>query len=326
MSPTCDRRSFLSCGAYVAASFLAVPSLARRAFAEGAEVVVEKPFARIERLHEDVWAVVSTPVGKGGFQPTTLSNGGIVRGKDRVLCIEGFNTPAGAAWLSGVCKELTGRAPDTVALTHFHPDHSSGLAGYQRGVEGPEIVSTAKTRTLLLDRTAPQPEEGKTIARSSQHVLVPDAVLVDPIEPVEIDLGGRKVTLVPRAGHTPSDLTIVVDDPSIVFCGDLYFNATFPYFGDALPSTLTATVQAMRKAGYATFVPGHGSVSGGEPFGVYVEMIEDVGAAAKKAHEAGTPAAEAWKTYKIPERLGNWYLFRPDIVRVAFEAWERELE
>ena len=102
MDPTCDRRAFLSCGAYFAASLAALPVLSRDVRA--GDPVLKTPFARVEKLAEGVWTVISTPMGPGGFQPTTVSNGGIVKGKDRVLAIEGFNTPAGAAWLSGVCK------------------------------------------------------------------------------------------------------------------------------------------------------------------------------------------------------------------------------
>jgi hypothetical protein len=57
-----------------------------------------------------------------------------------------------------------------------------------------------------------------------------------------------------------------------------------------------------------------------------VALLADVGDAARRAVGKGTPAAEAWKSYEIPESLGSWALFRPDVTRFAFEAWERELK
>jgi nicotinamidase-related amidase len=45
---------------------------------------------------DNVWALISTPLSG---DRTTLSNGGIIAGRNAVLAIEGFNQPAGAAWL-----------------------------------------------------------------------------------------------------------------------------------------------------------------------------------------------------------------------------------
>ena len=54
-----------------------------------------------------------------------------------MLLIEGFMTPKGAAWQSALAEKLTGRPPTHVVLTHFHPDHSAGVAGYRRGARAP---------------------------------------------------------------------------------------------------------------------------------------------------------------------------------------------
>jgi len=326
----CDRRSLLRCGVYVAASLAAVPGLARWCFAEERETVATKPFARVEKLADGVWAVISTPMGPDGFQPQTLSNGGIIQGKDRVLVIEGFNTPAGAAWLGGLCKELTGRHPDLVVLTHFHGDHSAGLPGYQRGEQCPEILSTLTTRESLLelhrDKEAPKAEAGAKFAKVRRRLLLPDTILVETEKPTVIDLGGRTATLTPRMGHTSSDLTVVIDKPNVVFCGDLYFNRLFPYYGSAIPTQLNASLKALKSEGYETLVPGHGAIATPEEFATYIEFVGVVEDAARAAVKRGTPAEEAWKTFKVPERLGNWGLYRPDIARFAFEAWERELK
>jgi len=320
-----DRRSFLTCGAYAAAA-LAFGPAARRVIAgePEADLVLTKDFARVQKIGDGLWSVVSTPMQGDKFFPTTLCNGGIVAGREGVLAIEGFNTPEGAAWLSDLSVELTGRRPTHVVLTHFHADHSAGLPGYPRGAEAPAILATVETRRLLLEKLHKDPPQGDgPLVKAERKLLLPDTILVDPAKPVTIDLGGRSATLVPRAGHTPSDVTVEVDDT--LFCGDLYFNGLFPYYGDALPSRLTESVAAIRKEGHAVYVPGHGPLSDTEQLVPYAALLEDVGAAARKAVEKGTPADEAWKSYKIPESLGAWVLFRPDVTRFAFEAWEKEL-
>ena len=105
-----NRRGFLGaslgCGAYVAMALAAAPVMTRRAFAQQpkGEAQLTMPFARVEKIADGVWAVVSVTSG-GDY--TTVSNGGIVAGRDGVLCIEGFNTPAGGRWINQLAKELT---------------------------------------------------------------------------------------------------------------------------------------------------------------------------------------------------------------------------
>ena len=47
----------------------------------------------------------------------------------------------------------------------------------------------------------------------------------------------------------PSDVSIEVDDPSLVFCGNLVWNGIFPNYVDAAPSALTPSVKALRRPG-----------------------------------------------------------------------------
>ncbi len=331
----CSRRaalgSGLSCAAYVALSLGLATSPARQLFAAlpKHEVLKTEPFARVEKIADGVWAVVSTPFAGGMDQPrpTTFSNGGIIAGKDGVLAIEGFMTPAGAAWQSDLALALTGRRPSHVVLTHFHGDHSSGLAGYGHGAELPAMIATETTRKLLWERQAAEMKEPKgPLAEAARLVVLPDRVIMDPSQPTEIDLGGRIVRLQPRAGHTASDVTIELDEPRMVWCGDLYFNGLFPYYGDALPSQLAQHTSAILQDADALFVPGHGALATAADAKPYLELLAHVEAAARAAHQAGTPAEQAWQSYKVPASLGEWTFFRPDVASFAFTAWYRELD
>lgn len=309
---TCCRRAFLGgalgCGAYTLLALAGAPGIVRKSFAQvlHGERVKETAFARIERLAEGVWAVISTP--EGGF--TTVSNGGIVAGKEGVLAIEGFMSAAGGSWLREAAKELTGRYPTHVALTHFHADHIAGLSGYMTGEADPQIVATAATRAAL----PPELRSGSSV------------IEVGASEPMAIDLGGRSVRFVPHRGHTPSDVTVELEDPQLIWCGDLLWNGLFPNYMDAIPSALSETCAALLGDAGTTYVPGHGSIGDAAMLSNYQAMLNHIGEAARAAHAAGTPASEAAKTYTVPASLGAWALFEPTYYEVAFEAWARELK
>lgn len=329
--PTCPTRravlgGALSCGAYTLLALGATTGFHRRAFAQQTvgQTILTEPFARVEQLAENAWAVIST-TGPGKMQ--TVSNGGIIAGRDGLLVIEGLNTTRGAAWMSRTAYALTGRWPTHVALTHFHGDHSNGLAGHMIGGASPAVLATRKTRQLLINQwnAAPANPDDRGIADAGEPRLIPNAILVDTERPTLIDLGDRSVRLTPRLGHTPSDLTIELTDPKLTWCGDLFFNRMFPYYGDAIPSRLSDTCSNLFAADDTTFVPGHGPVATREDVRNFLGMIEHVGEAARKAFDAGKSPDEAWREYEIPDSLGQWAKFRDDVYRFAFEAWHREI-
>lgn len=328
------RRGFL--GAAAVGSLGMAAGLARaeptwQAFAgrRAGEVDAETAFARLERLAEGVWAVVSTPFDDhGGFaEMTTTCNGGIVAGTQGVFVIDGYNTPAGGAWISEQCVALTGMRPTHVAVTHYHADHSGGLAGFQYGAEGPEIFATATTRRLILERNgAPSGEAGESgYVATRGRLLAPDRVVADDAAPFEIDLGGRHVRLETHRGHTASDLVAVVSDPAIVFDGDLVWDGVFPNFVDAEPVAWRAAVRELLADPARLHVTGHGNVLAAGALGHFAGLLDEVELAARKAHGTGTPAEDAAAAFRMPDSLGPWPLFNPRQYLLAFNAWYREL-
>jgi glyoxylase-like metal-dependent hydrolase (beta-lactamase superfamily II) len=315
-----SRRDFLahagSCAAHLALAAAALPAPLRAAWARRplGTVVAREPFGALERVADGVWALVSTPLGG---DRTTLCNGGLIAGRDGVLAIEGFFQPAGAQWLAARARELTGRAPTHVALTHFHADHVNGVAGYVADAARPSVRATERTRDLALERNVP--------ADAARSGVLGDAVMLSAAAPSTIDLGGRVVRVVPRDGHTPSDVTLELDEPSVVFCGDLVWNAMFPNYVDATPSRLAASARALRRSRDTVYVPGHGPLGRAADVDRYLAVIDEVERAARRAHDAGRTAAEGASAFRLPDSLGTWALFNPAFFERAFAAWYREL-
>ena len=154
---------------------------------------------------------------------------------------------------------------------------------------------------------------------------LPEPVLIGQ-PPYLSDLGGKRVRLVPRSGHTASDVTVQLEEPKVVWCGDLVWNGMFPNYVDALPSALTEHAGQILARTKTTFVPGHGDIPDAKQVASFLGLLQDVEAAARKAFELGKPAAEAAEAYEVPESLGEWQLFSPAFPGRAFAAWERELQ
>jgi glyoxylase-like metal-dependent hydrolase (beta-lactamase superfamily II) len=318
-----DRRSFLgaavSCGAHM--MFVASGSAAALHQLRSPsrwQVASVEPWGRLERLADGIWALVSTPL-EG--DRTTLCNGGIIAGADGVLIVESFATPSGAAWMAERARELTGKWPSHVVLSHFHGDHTGGVVGYH-GPEVPQVHATEVTRDLALET-----ESSREVAPDTLKLqLLADVVILDPLRATDIDLGGRSVTVLPRRGHTPSDVTVELAEPSIVFCGDLVWNRMFPNYRDATPSLLSRDVRALERSEATVYVPGHGPLADNDDLARYLAVIDQVEVAAKRAFEDGVSASAAAQQFTLPPAVGEWLMFSPRYYEVALSAWLRELK
>ena len=336
----CCRRDFLkgslSCGAYTLMALAATTTANQRAFAQATagEAVAKTPFARVDKIGDGVWSVVSTPL-QGDL--TTVSNGGIIAGDDAVLVIEGFQSVEGGAWLRDLCKDLTGRYPTHVVLTHYHPDHSNGLPGYFDGASAPAVISTAGTRDLLIkmyDSLSTQPKGNTGLSDVSVPGvapvvgvagIVPATVLNDDTQTATLDLGGKKITMSAHVGHTPSDMSIALDDPHVTWCGDLFFNGMFPNYVDAVPIALGKTCKGLLADANTVYIPGHGAVANDAQIKKYLALLETVEEAARAGLKSGKSPKEIAESFEVPQSLGQWFVYDPSLYEIAFTAWQRNI-
>lgn len=330
MSSSFSRRNFIAGTAAMAGVAAASRASAQVGPAHG-KVVDTQVFARLEEIGEGIWGVVSTPLNPdGSFNPAavaTLCNGGIIAGEEKVIAIDGSFQPAGAAWLAEQALKLTGRPVSDVIVTHFHADHSGGLAGYQNGASGPEIIATETTNNLIIERYtgARQTPEGAQFARPATRPVLPTRIITDETSIITMDLGGRTIRLHPLKGHTPSDVAIVVDDAPVIFAGDLVWEGLFHNYVDAIPSHLTTSVEHLLADPQKTIVTGHGAIANAGELSNYLELLRLVEDKARVSYAAGKTPAEGARDFTVPASLGNWLLFNPRYYETAFEAWRREL-
>ncbi len=316
MRPTLSRRRFLTLTAAGSAGLAF--GLPRPGGAE-VSLAVKEAWAGFATLGENVWAVASTPMESNDWR--TGANGGLVAGAERVLAIESFVETRGAAWVAEVAKELTGRRPTDVLISHFHGDHANGLAGYAEGGDAPQLWVTRTTLDLINEADAQRDAPEDPVRRA----MLEAAKIIDASGATDLDLGGRKVAIHPRRGHTPSDVTVEIEDPSIVFGGDLLWNGFFPNYRDTIPSPFSASVRAARRERETIYVPGHGALADGAATGQLLTLLDAVETAGRAAHEKGMSAADAAKDFSLPEEVSDWVLFNERYFEVAIGRWLMEL-
>ncbi len=329
-----SRRAFLkatsACTAHLALMATPFPVASRTSWSRRSSGTIraEEAFGRLEEIGGGLFAFISTPLG-GDY--TTVSNGGIIAGRSGVLVVEAFQTTEGAEWMAQQARRLTGRWPTHVLITHYHGDHSGGVEGYFQGSqspedvgpdrspgsEGPQLMATTTTRELATGRL---PDDAPETLRRRWA----DVVMVRSEEASSLDLGGRQVRLVPRYGHTASDVSVELPDEEVTWCGDLVWNGMFPNYMDAVPSRLSKAVRALHADQRFLYVPGHGPLANTSDMMRYISVIDGLEETARTAVREGWTAEEAGSRHRIPLNLGEWTLFNPSYFQRAVEAWMQE--
>jgi glyoxylase-like metal-dependent hydrolase (beta-lactamase superfamily II) len=345
-----SRRSFLAKSSYLgamyaAAKLLPMPALAAE-LAEDSRIsqtpIVDKGFASVRKIGDGLYATISDP--SKGYQ--TVCNGGFLTGKDGALLIEGFISPAGAAFQMDALR-MVSQVPVKGALdTHYHYDHSTGNAffgangiplwahantakrivesyGAMQGADkaavlGPleKAVKEAKTETARKHRedylahvTAVFNVANSSILALPNHPLDPSKL------PMKVDLGGITAVIESYPGHSGTDVIVRVPEQNVVYTGDLLFSGLYPVTFDT-QATVSGWRQTLKTFASwdkdTLFVPGHGSVCGQEGIALSRSLFDDIEEQAQKMHKAGVPAAEAADLYQIPEKYKNVIIFSWD--------------
>lgn len=132
---------------------------------------------------------------------------------DHIVLIDTGMRSSGKKIISFYKKK--GMAPDTVLVTHYHPDHIGGL--FEIASEfSPRIFVPAKEIDVVKGKEKP------STARSVVAGLVSKIGKVKPVENVvsadNIDVPGIEV--VETSGHTPGSTSYMVPELGSIFVGD----------------------------------------------------------------------------------------------------------
>jgi len=251
----------------------------------------------LQKVSEHVYyvqGVAGTATDNQGF----ISNAGAIITPKGVIIIDTLGTPALAAKMVRLLREVTRQPIKRVILTHYHADHIYGLQVYKE--IGAEVYAPKGARAYL---NSPNAKERLDERRFSLDPWVNDRTyLVAPDHIIDsttsMELGGVKLTLnVVGAAHSDGDLTVLVEPDRVLFSGDIIFEGRIAYLGDADTKHWLETLQELQTGGLAGLVPGHGPAAKQPTQAIaqtvrYLSYIRQV---MGEAVENFTPFAEAYK-------------------------------
>ena len=243
---------------------------------------------RLEAVAPGAYAAISIH-GTG-----SVGNAGFVDLGGSTVVFDTFLTPQAAEALRAEAERV---APVRwVVNSHAHGDHIRGNMAFP----GAPIISTERTRELIVENALPQLERMKatpveealaeaeddddraTILQIADSIdrleqRVPDVTFAERLTLHGAD--GRAHLTTFGGGHTPSDAILWLPDVRVCFAGDLVVIETHPTMGHGDAEQWLVILERIEALEPAVIVPGHGRVGTArdvEPLRAYLaSMLAD---------------------------------------------------
>lgn len=279
-----------------------LPLLPRISIAEAKEIGVTE-VAPGMFVHQGLFAEVN-PENAGD-----ISNMTFVVGAESVAVVDTGTSAQIGAGLRERIAAVTGLPLRYVINTHMHPDHVFGNAAFKDAK--PEFVAHHKLARALAVRAEGYLTNNKERMGAENFEGTEIVLPTRPIaEPAEIDLGGRKLRLVPRrTAHTDNDLTVHDSATGVMITGDLIFSHRIPTIDGSIVGWLKL-LDEFTTEDFTRLIPGHGppimeKADAVPPLQTY---LQTVATEVRAAIKAGQSLSDTSKTAALSEKA-KWLLF-----------------
>jgi cyclase len=239
-------------------------------------------YFQLEQISDGIYGAISSDLGM------TVANAGIVDFGDFTLVWDSMASEFAAADLRRTAEELTGKPVSILVNSHHHMDHTRGNQAF----EGCQIISSTTTRDLMRERFGRFQVEAvefpvwleksqaklaletdvikRKVLMAEIRELESEIEIVKTLKPTfpnitfqhSLELHGskRSATILEFAGHTGSDLVLLIDN-EILFAGDLVLEKNIGFMGHGNPETWLETLIQLEARQFKTILPGHGKPS-----------------------------------------------------------------
>lgn len=265
---------------------------------------------RPEAVGEGLWFV------RGADAPIAFANGGAIANCAILDTAAGpvlFDCGPSLAYgrsLRQLARQLTGRDPALVLISHLHPDHDLGAGAFDSGT-----VAALPGTMAEIARDGPGMTDAmfRILAdwmRGTQ-LVVPTRVL----QPGPLVVGGRHLQVLGLSGHSGEDLALFDEASGTLIAGDLAFHDRAPATPHASLPRWRAALDRLAAVPHRLLLPGHGPA---DSAGVAIAQTRDwlvwLEGALAGAVESGLDMVEAGEM-PIPPRFDRLAAARFELQR-----------
>ncbi|MGB0661575.1 MAG: quinoprotein relay system zinc metallohydrolase 2 [Mangrovicoccus sp.] len=281
----------------------------------------------VEELRPGVFVHLGAIAEPGSENGGDVSNLGFVIGERAVAVIDSGTTRALGEALYRAIRSRTDLPIAYVILTHMHPDHVFGATILAEA--GAQIIGHPSLPRALADRQENY-LQSLTTSLGQAAMIGTQSPAIDLLVDgeMQLDLGGKTLSLRTwPIAHSPTDLTVVLEEDGLLFAGDLVFDRHSPALDGSLRGWQNVLDQ-LESQPLRAVIPGHGGPllpwpSGMTPMKNYLEILA---VETRQALDQGQRLGEA-VTVIGQSAAPHWQLFEvfnPRNATVAYTELEWE--
>jgi len=201
----------------------------------------------------------------GIHQVDGVNGNSYVIARDRITVVD-TGIPGSGRKILAYIKAALHREPGeigTIVITHFHMDHTSGIAVIKKAAPGARLAVHEADAPYVSGKTGAPRHRG---AKGMLLHVVESAIGPEPVEPDVILKDGDTIdglTCIHIPGHTPGSIALLDEATGTLFCGDIlrYDGKTLAESPAGFTMDLAMSRESIRKLATLDFdclLPGHG--------------------------------------------------------------------
>jgi len=264
-----------------------------------APALAQQDFSKVEIKTTDLGNKTYRLEGAGG-------NITLAVGSDGLLMVDTQFAPLSDK-IKAAVKAISPLPIKYIVVTHFHGDHTGGVANFQK--DGAIVLSQDNIRLRLLGGTQNGLTGNKTAPLSGD--AIPKETYIGGMKTIEV--GGRKAILTHYYNaHTDGDTGVYFPDANVIATGDImnnnhrYQTIDFANGGD-IRGMIRATNDWLKMANDQTKVQtGHGPLGNKKSIEDYNAMVKAAREAVEKLVREGKSEAEVLAADPLKELNKTW--------------------